>query len=50
MDDLTLWELAACVDGYNLAHSPEDVPPPTMAVAQFDDLVSQHMDVVTTRH
>lgn len=27
---MTMWELAACADGYNRAHGPEEKPePPT---------------------
>lgn len=37
---MTMWELAACVDGYNRAHGPEQAPPaPTDA--EFEQLKRQ---------
>lgn len=28
---MTMWELAACVDGYNRAHGPDQMPEPPTA-------------------
>jgi hypothetical protein len=35
---LTLWELAACVDGFNRANGDDDMPEP-MTAQEFDDAV-----------
>jgi hypothetical protein len=41
---MTLWELAACVDGYNAAHGDPDPEP--MSSDEFDDMVSRHLPIV----
>lgn len=38
--DMSIWQFAACVDGYNAAHgSDENVEPPT--AAQYHDMVGR---------
>jgi hypothetical protein len=39
---MTLWELAACVDGHNLAHGPLDQEPAELTPDDFDDMVARH--------
>ena len=46
---MTLWELAACVDGYNKAHGGDDDEPPEMSGAEFDAMVARHAPVVSKR-
>jgi hypothetical protein len=46
---LSLWELAAAVDGYNRAQGGEEQPPEITA-AEFDDLLERHADWMATVH
>lgn len=38
VDDMTLWEFAACSEGYRKAHQAEDQAPPPMADDQLAEL------------
>lgn len=42
---MTMWELAACIDGYNAAHGGESEPEP-MSSDEFDDMVERHRELV----
>lgn len=47
INDMSLWEFAACTNGYRRAHSPEErLPPPTPE--EFRKMVEHHERV--TRH
>ncbi|MBB4235040.1 hypothetical protein [Rhizobium esperanzae] len=38
VDDCTLWEFAACTEGYRKAHQTEETPPPAMGDEQLANL------------
>lgn len=40
---MSLWQFAACVDGYNSANSTEDEIDP-MSVDEFDEMVARNAD------
>lgn len=40
---MSLWQLAACVDGYNAANSPEEEIDP-LSGDEFDAMLSRHAD------
>lgn len=42
---MTVWELAACIDGYNAAHGGEQEPEP-MTGQEFDALVEEHRELI----
>jgi hypothetical protein len=47
VDRMTLWEFAACADGYRKAHAPPEMPdPPTPA--EFEQMVQRHVSL--TKH
>lgn len=46
---MTIWELAAAVDGYNLAHGMEEEPP-FMSNNEFDALLERNADWMLTVH
>lgn len=42
---MTSWELAACVDGYNMAHGGEQEPEaPT--TEEYEDMIARHRNIV----
>jgi len=43
---MTLWEIAAAVDGYNFVHGAEPEPEP-MTVERFDELVAVHSPIIS---
>jgi hypothetical protein len=45
---MSLWQLAACVDGWNKAHGAEDKPEVTNE--DFDAMLERHADWMATVH
>jgi hypothetical protein len=46
-----LWELAACVEGYNLANGGGDEQPAPLGVNEYDDLIARHAEIAnSTKH
>jgi len=45
---MTLWELTACLDGYNEAHTADDENemPPFMSSAEYDDMMVRHLRII----
>ncbi|BBF93383.1 hypothetical protein [Blastochloris tepida] len=43
---MSLWQFAACIDGWNRANGAE-VPPEPLSPGEFDDLLARHADFVT---
>lgn len=43
---MSLWQFAACVDGYNKANSPDDEMEP-LSPEEFDDMLARHADWVS---
>ena len=41
VDEITTWELAACVEGWNRAHGAEEKPAP-MSNDEFDAMLARH--------
>lgn len=41
VEDLTLWEIVAFIDGYNRANADPEKPE-AMSDEEFDDLVAMH--------
>lgn len=39
VDELTFWEFAACIDGYNRANGADEMPEP-MSGEEFDEAVA----------
>jgi hypothetical protein len=42
---MTVWELAACIDGYNAAQGGDRDPEP-MSSAEFDDMIGRHRELI----
>lgn len=47
IDEMSLWEFAACVEGYRKANSPEPKPPPPTA-EKFAEMVASYENM--TKH
>jgi hypothetical protein len=46
---MTMWELAACIDGVNQANSPStNVEPPTDE--EFEAMLAQYEHLIGTKH
>jgi hypothetical protein len=43
---MTVWELAACVDGYNAVHGGEQEPEPP-SIAEYEEMRERHRAIVT---
>jgi hypothetical protein len=46
VDEMTLWELSACIDGYNEANSADDPTPPHMSSEEFDEMMVAHLRII----
>lgn len=40
-----MFEIAACIDGYNRANSSGEEPLPEMSEADFDEMITRHYDL-----
>lgn len=41
VDEMSLWELAACIEGWNRANGGDDDPPEPPSAAEFYDMVTR---------
>lgn len=47
---MSLWQLAACVEGWNRVHGVQEEKAPTMSSSEYDAMLERHADWIATVH